>query len=440
MFRALTIAGVAGIPPRTYALDPKGRTDIAGPSGSGKSTLAHAICVLLAGDAVNRTRNTDNTASADVATITGTTAKGTILGVSATAKGSTWSRDGAALATRADYMQALGKWGGDIPALIVAPMRWRELAAGTGEPLAKMIARILPAGDVPARVRSIMGDHHRDGDPCDVPGALAAQKLANGAQAAAAERATRARLALAAAEKARADIAAPLPDEVDAAEATLAADAAWVAYDRDTRAWTAYDTALTAWTAAAIGEAPAFDAAAHQAARVKVDNLTAQIAKEEREAAVAEAKRQAEAKAERDAEIAKAKAEADAAAAVARATEAARIAEAGRETDRLAAEARQAAADAKARAEVAPSLFSRPAKVDTVDGWPRSVDVYISREWNESEEYGKTIKAWGWAYEEDRGRMLGGLGYEHKITYSVGPDGVGTATHLDGRAVAPESK
>lgn len=264
MISTLTIANLAGTDRRTYVLAPKGPTQIAGPSGSGKSTLVHALLCLLAGDAPNRKNGTAETL---IECVTGA---GTQLGVRATKSGTDYSRNGEPL-TRAAYLAALGKWGGETVRLIVAPMAWRDLATGTAQPLRDALAKILPAGDVPGRVREIMGADYNVNDPADPKGAAELQTISNAARERAEGREQEARGALARANNA--PTAGPSPDDVASAAAVLESARVWSAYDARAGAWTEHDRRLAAWSATVLPVDPAYDAQEHSAARVLVARL-----------------------------------------------------------------------------------------------------------------------------------------------------------------------
>jgi len=278
--------------------------------------------------------------------------------------------------TKAGYLDKLGRFGGEKVAYIVSPTRLTDLLTGTAQEAATAISSMLPVGDVPGRVAELMGAEHREGDPCDVPGAMAAQTLANTAKAKAEERSRIAGQTLATAKATRGAIEAPTVDEVTAAELLRTTASAWRQYDVEVRGWTEYDTAIAAWTAKAPGEAPAYDAASHQAARLRVDKLAAEVVKEEKAAAALRAREAAEAKAAKDAEAAEARRVAgEQAAAAVLVAEQAR-AERQRVADAEAAEAAkvQAVADARradeaARAAAMP-MFAAPSPVPSDSSTP----------------------------------------------------------------------
>ena len=314
MIARLEIEGIGNTKSRIVTLDPKGPTRIEGPSGSGKSTIIHALLVLLCGEPPNRTVDTDDTVEAATAVIVGTTAKGTTLEVSATARGVEYLRgEGDELAAplaKGAYMAALGKWGGPDVRFIVAPMAWRALAVGTAQPLRDLLSRLLPAGDVPGRVRELMGEHRRAEDPCDVKGALALQSEANAAKQRAEGAVAVRREGLQRAIAARASIAAPTPEAVAEAVALKELSKSWRAHDGTAALWARSDAALAAWRQRDPGEPPAYSGEDHQAARMAVEKLRALVAAEEREAAANEARTEAEEQAARDAQLAAERAEA----------------------------------------------------------------------------------------------------------------------------------
>ena len=167
-------------------------------------------------------------------------------------------------------MTALGAWGGETVRYIVAPMAWVPLAAGTAQPLRDLLSRILPAGDVPGRVRELMGADWSADDPCDVRGAASAQTEANAATERAAGRLDGAREALARAKAAT--VPAVPADEWRINEIIDAANA-WRDYDRDAAAWTEFDRSIAAWKARAPGDEPAYSAEDHRLAREAVARL-----------------------------------------------------------------------------------------------------------------------------------------------------------------------
>lgn len=295
MFTSLTLRHVGPIAERTHPMEPKGSTSITGPSQSGKSTTVSALLALLYGDAMNIQ------AGAPKASVSGTTAKGTRLQVTDTGKSWSATFDDEKIASKGAWAAKIGKYAAPDGRYVVAPMLWRELAAGTAEGLRDLLSRVLPAGDVPARVRELMGDEHRDGDPADVKGALRLQTEANAAAERAVGRLDAARRSLAAAEARASAVEAPDAAAVEAARADVEAGAAWDTYDRASAAWEAHDAAVRAWQVRAPGEAPAYDAEAHQAARMHLRRLE-EAAEAERtriaaEKAAAEATARAEAEA-----------------------------------------------------------------------------------------------------------------------------------------------
>lgn len=295
MFRTLTLSGVAATGQRTVELDPKAATHIAAPSASGKSTLTHALLVLLCGIQPNRMTMTKATQrEAEIAEITGTTQKGTILSVRATKSATRWSRDGVAMANRDAYLATLGRYGGPDVRFIVAPMAWRELAAGTAQPLRDLLSRILPAGDIPARVRELLADDWRETDPSDVRNALALQTESNSARDRADGALQTRRDALSRAQAARQALQVPSPHDVERAHQTKEAEEAWRRFDVDGRAWRDFAAQHEQWMARAPGVEPEYDGAAHQAARISVQNLTEQLAKESAAFAAERARAEAE--------------------------------------------------------------------------------------------------------------------------------------------------
>lgn len=280
MISTLTIRNLAGTDQRTYILAAKGAAHVEGPSASGKSTLTHGLLCLLCGDPPNRRNGAAETM------IEATTAKGTVLAVRATKTSTAYFRNGEPM-QKAAYMAALGNYGGESVRLILAPMAWRSLATGTAQPLRDALARILPAGDIPARVRAIMGDDWSEGDPCDPKSAAEAQTQINAAKDRAQGREQEARNALA-----RANV--PLPDgpsaeQIADAATIIAAVREWQAYDAANAPWRAHAIAVARWEQRTPSEGPAYDAPAHQAARMTVARLEAE------ERAAHEAQLQAEA-------------------------------------------------------------------------------------------------------------------------------------------------
>lgn len=263
MIALLRIENIANIPAREIPLDPKGATHIRQPSTWGKSTITTAMLALLCGDAVNRTLG-----CRDPAAVTGTTARGTVLEVRS---GPAFYRGGAQLASKAAYMTALGAWGGETVRYIVAPMAWVPLAAGTAQPLRDLLSRILPAGDVPGRVRELMGEDWSADDPCDVRGAMSAQTEANAAKERAAGRLDGTREALARAKAA----SVPTVDPGDLASAGQVIEAAerWRSYSTASAAWTEFDRSMQAWKARAPGDEPPYSAEDHRVAREAVARL-----------------------------------------------------------------------------------------------------------------------------------------------------------------------
>lgn len=326
MISTLTLKNVAATDRRTHILAPKGPAHIEGPSASGKSTVIHALLCLLCGDAPNRRNGTTET------TIEAVTGKGTALGVRATKSGVTYTRNGEPI-QKAAYMAALGPYGGENVRLILAPMAWRSLAGGTAQPLRDALAKILPAGDVPGRVRAIMGDDWREGDPCDVKGAAEAQTEANATKSRAEGREQEARNALARVNAA--PPAGPSAEAVLEAATTLRIAAEWRDYNARAAAWIEHDHALAAWQARAPGPAPEYDVQAHTAARMLVERL-------EREAA-----------AEREANL---QAEAGAAAVVAERERAAREAAAAKVAENARRDAERDAAVKAAADQLRPRL------------------------------------------------------------------------------------
>lgn len=370
MFKSIMLSGIADGHPHSYQLDPAGPNRIEGPSGSGKSALISAIVALVTGDNLNRTIATDATEEAKSAEVEGTTAKGTVLAIRQSRASWTGSQNGTKLASKAAYIAALKAYGGDDLRYIIEPMAWRSLATGTAQPLLELIQRLIPGGDVAARVREIMAAEWHEGDATTTkPGALAQQTAANADSDRAGGALIAARQRLASAQAARAAIVAPSHDEVAVAHATEAAAADWRVYDAAARLWAVYDSDFADWQTRTPGEAPAYDATDHQAARVKVETLRTKLAKETAEAnaeseRIAAAERATKAaEAERIAADARAVeaerrrvAEAAAAALAAERAERARVA--AEERARVAAEAAQARAVAAAltaeRAKSAP--------------------------------------------------------------------------------------
>ena len=264
MFSLLRLENIANIPAREIPLDPKGATHIRQPSTWGKSMITHAMLALLCGDAVNRTLG-----CRDPAAVTGTTARGTVLEVRS---GPAFYRGGAQLASKAAYMTAIGAWGGETVRYIVAPMALVPLVAGTAQPLRDLLSRILPAGDVPGRVREIMGDDWSADDPCDVRGAMSAQTEANAAKERAAGRLDGAREALARAKSVSVSVSVS-PDDLADADRVIVIANAWRDYDRDAAAWTEFDRSIAAWKARAPGDEPAYSAEDHRLAREAVARL-----------------------------------------------------------------------------------------------------------------------------------------------------------------------
>lgn len=280
MISTLTIRNLAGTDQRTYTLAAKGPAEVRGPSGSGKSTLTHALLCLLCGDLPNRRNGTAETL------IEATTARGTVLTVRATKSSTTYNRNGEPM-QKAAYMAALGNYGGESVRLILAPMAWRALAGGTAQPLRDALARILPAGDIPARVRELMGADWRESDPCDPKGAAEAQTAANAAKDRAEGREQEARTALARANAPLVD--GPSAEQIAEAATVIAAAREWQAYDAANAPWQAHAIAVARWEQRTPSEGPAYDAPAHQAARMTVARLEAE------ERAAHEAQLQAEA-------------------------------------------------------------------------------------------------------------------------------------------------
>lgn len=304
MLSSLTLTDLGPVEgSRVVTLDP-GATVIEAPSQWGKSTVTAALLAALLGDALNVRRGADKGA------VKVQTAKGNTLTVAETARGNwryTYTRAGEdhAGTAKADLS---GFWTPRFACraarYVVAPMAWRELTAGTAEPLRDLLTAILPPADVPARVRAILGDLARDTDPADIAGGLALQKATNAAKERAVGRRDATASAVTAAEEAAARLVEPEPSAVNGAQATVEAAQEWDAYDRAAAAWTAYDEALARWTAAAPGDGPAYDAEAHQVARRKVERLLEEEQAERQRQAVAEAEERArlaaEAKAERE--------------------------------------------------------------------------------------------------------------------------------------------
>ncbi len=292
MFRTIELANVANQRERAITLDPKGPTHITAPSASGKSTTIHAILALLCGDAPNRTLTTAATKEATEAVITGTTAKGTVLTIRASKSRTAYSRtegDGGPIQLGKEaYIGALGKWGGSDLRYIIAPMAWREIAGGTGEKLKEMLSRMLPTGDVPARVRELLGDDWRESDPCDVKGAAALQTETNRTKDRADATVDERRATLTRAIAARESVSVPTQQEIERAAKLTEAGEAWRVAERDGARWTGFDVDLDAWRKREP-QAPAYDAQAHQAARVTVERLSAQAAAESAEEAARQA-------------------------------------------------------------------------------------------------------------------------------------------------------
>lgn len=352
MLSSLTLTDLGPVEgSRDVTLQPAGPTVITAPSQWGKSTVTAALLAALLGDALNVRRGADKGA------VKVQTAKGNTLTITETGRGSwrcAYTRSGEEHrgTTKADL---LGFWTPRFACptarYVVAPMAWRELTAGTAEPLRDLLTSVLPPVDVGARVRAILGDLARDTDPADIAGGLALQRQANAAKDRAAGRLDATAAALHTAEAQVAALVTPEESAVTGAQATVEADGEWDAYDRAAAAWTAYDEALARWTANAPTDAPAYDAEAHQAARRKVERIREEEQAERQRQAVAEAEERARLAAEAKAERERVAAEERAAAA-----ERARI-----QAERVEAEtraAREAAAVAVARqAEASALLF-----------------------------------------------------------------------------------
>lgn len=304
MLSSLTLTDLGPVEgSRVVTLDP-GATVIEAPSQWGKSTVTAALLAALLGDALNVRRGADKGA------VKVQTAKGNTLTITETGRGSwrcAYTRSGEEHrgTTKADL---LGFWTPRFACptarYVVAPMAWRELTAGTAEPLRDLLTSVLPPVDVGARVRAILGDLARDTDPTDITGGLALQRQANAAKDRAAGRLDATATALHTAEAQMAALVTPEESAVTGAQATVEAAGEWDAYDRAAAAWTAYDEALARWTANAPKDAPAYDAEAHQAARRKVERIREEEQAERQRQAVAEAEERArlaaEAKAERE--------------------------------------------------------------------------------------------------------------------------------------------
>ena len=372
MIATLSVKNLGPCADITVALDPAGVTTIEGPSEAGKTTLIDAACLLLTGrDSHGEPMAADAIREgATSAVLSLETAKGAKIGKRVTAKGE-WTRrlalpgkEGESLATESELRAKLGKIGthSDAVRVVLAPLAWVPLLQSEkGRPFRDVLASVLPPADLRVEVARLMAPHElRAGDPVDVK-AEAARKDANRARDEADGRLSQARASLAALAG---DVAGPSAADVDHALDLRAAVTAWEDYDDARARRQAEAGAVAAWTArgTALGEAPAYDEAAHAAAvealrvaregaakaaaaeREKERKTADKASKEAARVAADAARAEAEAKAARDAAAAEQRRLDDVAAAEEKARREA-------EAVRIGAERAKAEAVAKARAE-----------------------------------------------------------------------------------------
>ena len=336
---------------------------VSGPSGAGKTTLLNLIAIGLWGTMADGTDVVQKAIRGDRAAVR--VDLDTVTVRVAVAPGPRWTRrwtspdeNDVAVATnldlqrRLDAMDPEARYGSrsDVGLTILHPSRWLSLyQQEMGRPLRDVFAKVLPAGDLPATVASLMADaghEYVEGDPlhlADVkpvgagrdvkptPGALTRQTEANAAKSKKEGEVTAASITL---RDARAKVddlkaKAPTDEEVQNAKVINESSVAWgiydnekAVYDRQLRHYEGVVSARAKYDAekAALGEPPVVDEAAASAARIEVDrlrreveNIDARIRAAEIRLAAEHARVEAEAKAEErrkiEEEQAKAKAE-----------------------------------------------------------------------------------------------------------------------------------
>lgn len=369
MIASIRLRGVGPVEDLIADVDPKGHVVFAGPSMSGKSTTTRALLGLWTGETPEVR---DGAEKAETSVVTG---GGTALTTTVTPSGS-WTRSvqrkGEPKASRPGSHAEFATWTGaaahpDLVRVIAFPRAWEALyTSELGRPFRDLLMRVLPPADLQARIRAKMAEAGLDVSDADLAVAIKAgtgaaarflplpasdpdypMLLVKKLRAAQTEANTVLRTAdalllagLQRMEKARAEkVDAPTKDAIDAADRTIAANRAWETYDVAHRTWKLADDTRAAketerenWRArkAALGERPVVDAEARQAARIKVETLTAKVDKLRQDEAAAKAREEAEAKAE-----------AQRAADAERAAEASRLAEARRIKEASEAEARR---------------------------------------------------------------------------------------------------
>ena len=232
MLKELTICRLGPHEATTLTLNPDSTTTISGPSEAGKSTAIEATCFALWGCGSDGKPLDPGCIREghDKAEVSLMLKSGLTIERSLTRKKSMTRRAGngegvTTYASEQALAARLGKLGDESLRLILAPLAWKDLAAGNARPLRDFLASLLPPANVGAEVLRLMceaGQTFRVGDPLTEKEAATLRTEANRDASE-----TEGRVREAASRCL--DLSAPLPPapDVGPAQATLDAANAW---------------------------------------------------------------------------------------------------------------------------------------------------------------------------------------------------------------------
>ncbi len=177
MIKRITVEGLGPHTSFTAELNPRGTTVVAGPSESGKTTLLEAVTFALWGKTSRQgrfppefIRDGHERAVVELVLDSGKTVRRSITRTKSQTRRISHYGNEASYSSEAKFTEALGDLGRDpvAVALVVTPLLWQDMVQANARPFRDVLARVLPAGDVPGEVRRLMDEQGYEVDEDDL--------------------------------------------------------------------------------------------------------------------------------------------------------------------------------------------------------------------------------------------------------------------------------